>query len=225
MSLPYSRSDVKDRARAEWRGLCNVTLPSFNASFSGLNEAAIAHDVRHAHELGYWGSLVAAESGTTVEEYKRFLEVAAEAAPESFRLGDYADCLAGFIDALGLGQPHVLGLSFGGGLALELYHRHPEIPKTLVLAGAYAGWAGSLPAEVVEQRLQQALREAERPPEEWLPGYMPGMFTESAPPEMVNEIACPGRTFLAMFVSTRGSSCTDWKSAPVALAKFMLLGT
>ncbi len=41
--------------------------------------------------------------------------------PDSFRLPDYADCLAGFINSLGLGQPHVAGLSFGGGLALELY--------------------------------------------------------------------------------------------------------
>lgn len=108
--------------------------------------------------------------------------------PETFRLPDYADCLAGFIDGLGLERPHVLGLSFGGGLALELYRRHPSIPKTLVLAGAYAGWAGSLPPEVVEQRLQQALREADLPPEEWLPGYMPGMFSESAPQDMIDEV-------------------------------------
>ena len=65
--------------------------------------------------------------------------------PESFGLADYADCLAGFVGALGLGRVHVVGLSFGGGLALELYRRHPTIPMTLVLAGAYAGWAGSLP--------------------------------------------------------------------------------
>src|SRR5947199_586028 len=62
--------------------------------------------------------------------------------PETFRLSEYADCLAAFIDALGLGQPHMLGLSFGAGLALELYRRHPTVPRTLVLASAYAGWAG-----------------------------------------------------------------------------------
>ena len=81
--------------------------------------------------------------------------------PESFSLADFADCLAEFIGALGLGRPHVVGLSFGGGLALELYRRHPAIPATLVLAGAYAGWAGSLPEDVVEQRLQQVLNLAE----------------------------------------------------------------
>lgn len=86
MSLPYSRADVKDRARAEWRGLCNVTLPSFTADFSGLNAAGIAHDVRLAAQYGFWGTLVASESGTTLEEYIRFMEIAAEAAPERFRL-------------------------------------------------------------------------------------------------------------------------------------------
>jgi pimeloyl-ACP methyl ester carboxylesterase len=70
-------------------------------------------------------------------------------------------------------------------LALELYRRHPKVPKTLVLA--YAGWDGSLRTEVVEQRLQEALREADLPPEEWLPGYMPGMFSESAPQELIDE--------------------------------------
>lgn len=55
---------------------------------------------------------------------------------ETFRLSDFADSLAAFIDGLGLGRPHVVGLSFGGGLALEFYRRHPTIPTTLVLTGA-----------------------------------------------------------------------------------------
>lgn len=108
--------------------------------------------------------------------------------PETFRLPHYADCLTGFIQALGLGRPHVCGLSFGGGLALELYRRHPTVPSTLLLASAYAGWAGSLPAEVVEQRLRQFVREADLPPEQWVPGWIPGLLTESAPAELVEEM-------------------------------------
>jgi pimeloyl-ACP methyl ester carboxylesterase len=108
-------------------------------------------------------------------------------APETFRLSDYADYLAGFVDTLDLGRAHMLGLSFGGGLALELYRRHPTVPRTLVLASAYAGWAGSLPPEEVEQRRQRALREADLPPEKWVRGYLPGLFTEAAPPELIDE--------------------------------------
>lgn len=86
MALPYTRNEVKDRARETWRGACNVTLPSFTGDFSRLNHAGIAHDVRLAAEMGFWGTLVASESGTTTDEYLEFLEIAADAAPEGFRL-------------------------------------------------------------------------------------------------------------------------------------------
>jgi len=109
--------------------------------------------------------------------------------PETFRLPEYADCLAGFVEALDLGRPHLLGLSFGGGLALELYRRHPTMPRSLVLASAYAGWAGSLPAEVVDQRLQQALRQSELPPDELVRALIPTLLSESAPAEIVGEVA------------------------------------
>ena len=110
-------------------------------------------------------------------------------SPETFRLPDYADCLAAFVDALGLGRPHMVGLSFGGGLALELYRRHPTIPMTLVLASAYAGWAGSLPADVVDQRLQQNLRQADLPPGQFVRAMIPTLFSQSAPAELVDEFA------------------------------------
>lgn len=109
--------------------------------------------------------------------------------PESFRLAQFADCLAGFVAALGLGRPHVAGLSFGAGLALELYRRHPAIPRSLVLAGAYAGWAGSLPPDVVEQRLQLALKLAELAPDELVRALLPTMVSESAPAEVLDQLA------------------------------------
>jgi len=107
--------------------------------------------------------------------------------PEMFRLPDYADCLAAFIDALGLLRPHVVGLSFGGALALELYRRHPTIPKSLVLASAYAGWAGSLSDEVTEQRLRATLQAAEAPSDQRVQSMIPGMFSSSPPAESVEE--------------------------------------
>ena len=103
--------------------------------------------------------------------------------PESFRMPDYADALAGFVDALHQGRPHVVGLSFGGALALELYRRHPTIPRTLVLAGAYAGWAGSLPPEIVAQRLQSSLQLADLPPDRLVSTLLPTMFSASVSAE------------------------------------------
>jgi pimeloyl-ACP methyl ester carboxylesterase len=108
--------------------------------------------------------------------------------PETFRMADYADSLAGLIEALGLDRPHVLGLSWGSTLALELYRRRPEIPRSLVLAAAYAGWAGSLPPEEVALRLERLLEQVERPAREWAHGYIPTLLTERAPAEMVAEV-------------------------------------
>jgi pimeloyl-ACP methyl ester carboxylesterase len=107
--------------------------------------------------------------------------------PETYELSDYADCLAGFIEALGLQRPHVAGLSGGSIYALVLYRWYPEIPRSLVLASAYAGWAGSLPPELVEQRIQQTLRDLEQPPEELIAGVVSSSFTESVAPDVVEE--------------------------------------
>ena len=108
--------------------------------------------------------------------------------PETFRLSDWADCLAGFIAALGLERAHVAGLSWGGSLALELYRRHPTVPHTLILVSAYAGWAGSLPAEAVEDRLHLYLRNSELPPDEWVPAVIRTLLTDRATGDMVDEL-------------------------------------
>jgi len=102
---------------------------------------------------------------------------------------DYAVCLAAFIAALGLERPHVVGLSFGGALALQLFDRHPTIPATLVLAGAYAGWAGSLPPDVVEDRLRQSLELADLPPDVLVRTLISTMFSASGSTELVAEFA------------------------------------
>lgn len=105
--------------------------------------------------------------------------------PDAFGMDGYADYLARFIERLGLEQPHVAGLSFGGALALALVHRHPAVPRTLILASAYAGWAGSLPVEVAEQRLRQATALAGLPPGDFVDALLPTMFSEGTPADAV----------------------------------------
>jgi pimeloyl-ACP methyl ester carboxylesterase len=96
--------------------------------------------------------------------------------PEDLGIDGYAECLAGFVDALGLRPAVVVGLSFGGALAIALQRRHRDTTRALVLASAYAGWRGSLEAEVAEARLAQAHRLSEGSPEEFTAALLPTMF-------------------------------------------------
>lgn len=103
--------------------------------------------------------------------------------PPDVTLTYYADEVAALVRRLGLTRVHLCGLSFGGGLALAVYAHHPELVRSLVLAGAYAGWAGSLPPEEVQGRLSRILAETVRPPAEWVDDYLPGFFANPVPPE------------------------------------------
>jgi pimeloyl-ACP methyl ester carboxylesterase len=117
--------------------------------------------------------------------------------PASFTADDYGDCLAEFISALSLHRPIVLGLSFGSVLALALYWRRPDTVGSLVLASAYAGWGGSLPADEVLRRLQQVTRELELPPEQILPAWVPTLLNPTAPEQLVEEVWAMMRDFHA----------------------------
>ena len=106
--------------------------------------------------------------------------------PGDANLATYADAVADLIEALGLDRPHLCGLSFGGGLAIAVYQRHPELVRSLVLASAYAGWKGSLPAAEVRARLRRVRSEIHRPPETWIDEYLPGFFAGAVAPEVLH---------------------------------------
>ena len=108
--------------------------------------------------------------------------------PQGWRMADYADCLARWLRAIGVDRPHVLGLSWGSSLALELYRRHPEVPRSLILPSAYAGWAGSLPPDEVAHRLESVLAAADLPRDELLQGW-PGLLTTAASSALAEELA------------------------------------
>jgi pimeloyl-ACP methyl ester carboxylesterase len=108
--------------------------------------------------------------------------------PEGFTLHDYAECLTQWLAEIGVERPHILGLSWGGTLALEVYRDHPDLPASLLLVATYAGLAGSLPPDVYAARMQSFLREAEASPEQFVPGWIPDLLTESAPHGAAGEV-------------------------------------
>jgi pimeloyl-ACP methyl ester carboxylesterase len=107
--------------------------------------------------------------------------------PERFGVDGYAECLAGFLDELDLDTAAVAGLSFGGIVALALQRRYSARSSALILASAYAGWAGSLPREVADQRLLQALALSDATPEAFVAAMLPTMFAKSMPPDTVDD--------------------------------------
>jgi pimeloyl-ACP methyl ester carboxylesterase len=107
--------------------------------------------------------------------------------PESWRMADYAEALASWLDGIGIEHPHVLGLSWGSSVALELYRLRPHLPASLILASAYAGWAGSLPPEETAARLAGVLAAADLPPEEVVRAF-PGLLSDRVPAAVQEEL-------------------------------------
>lgn len=108
--------------------------------------------------------------------------------PRGFSLADYADSLAGLLDHLDIRHPHVLGLSFGGGLAIAFYERYPKIPKSLILVSAYAGWAGSLPKDEIARRVQHAREQANMDRDSVSEAWLPSLFSSTATEELKQRV-------------------------------------
>jgi pimeloyl-ACP methyl ester carboxylesterase len=109
--------------------------------------------------------------------------------PNSFTISDWSHCLAKFLNFIGIEQAHILGLSWGGMLALEFYRLYPVRVLRLILADMYPGWKGSLSESVCKQRLARCEQDS------WLPAgaltkqWVPEMFTESASHDLREEMS------------------------------------
>jgi pimeloyl-ACP methyl ester carboxylesterase len=129
--------------------------------------------------------------------------------PEEFGLDGYADCLAGFLRELGIERACVAGLSFGGIVALAFQRRHAAMTSALILASAYAGWAGSLPPAAAEQRLRHSLALAEGDPEEFVAALFPTMFSTPPPPATVDEFRAALPAFHPAGFSVMARACAE----------------
>jgi pimeloyl-ACP methyl ester carboxylesterase len=107
--------------------------------------------------------------------------------PAGWTLAEYAHVLAEFLAELGIERAHVGGLSFGSMYALVLQRHYPGIPTSLVLASAYAGWAGSLPPDEVERRTKNVLAVLEGPIGPWVDEFLGTLFGDDVPREVVEE--------------------------------------
>jgi 4-hydroxy-tetrahydrodipicolinate synthase len=79
-TTPYTKNEARDWAREHLRGVAGCTGATMLRDLSGLNEAAVRHDVALAKEHGYSGTLIVAESLTTPAEMRRLCEVVVDEA-------------------------------------------------------------------------------------------------------------------------------------------------
>jgi 4-hydroxy-tetrahydrodipicolinate synthase len=82
----YKRSDARAWAREHLVGCSAVTIPSYSANLSKLNERGIRHDVELAKKLGYSYTLLCAEVAITPEENAQFTSWARESSGNDFGL-------------------------------------------------------------------------------------------------------------------------------------------
>jgi len=77
-----------------------------------------------------------------------------------FSIQDMAEDTIGLMDALHIGQAHVLGLSMGGMIAQEMAIAHPQRVKGLILAVTHCGGVHQVkPAAEVMEAFQRLLEE------------------------------------------------------------------
>lgn len=78
--MQYGPGEAREWAREHLCGVAGCVAPTVRSDFSGLNEAAIRHDVRREKELGFDGILLVGETGTTPEEMREFIDIAVDEA-------------------------------------------------------------------------------------------------------------------------------------------------
>lgn len=111
---------------------------------------------------------------------------AASADPEKAPgLDGYADAAAELIRRRG-GRAHVLGVSWGGVIALRLAVRHPELVASLVVADSSVG-SGADP-DATQRMRARASRLAEQGTEAFAAERGPRLVSDAAPAELVDRV-------------------------------------
>ena len=108
---------------------------------------------------------------------------------EKFTIGDWADCLAGLLDSVGIKKAHILGISWGGLLAQEFYKRYPNRVLSLMLSDTTIGWTGALSDSVANALLTACIHDSSLPSQDFVLKYLPGMFSDSVPQLIKEELA------------------------------------
>lgn len=75
-----NKAEMKKWAKEHIKGVENTLFPSFDPGLKELDEAGIRLDVRQSIRHGFTSMMCATETGLTLDEARRFLEIAADEA-------------------------------------------------------------------------------------------------------------------------------------------------
>lgn len=128
--------------------------------------------------------------------------------PGDWPMAEYAEYLAGFLDALGIARTHLLGQSWGGVLAQAFYGKYPGRVRSLILSDTFLG--GGAEREDNEAQLQARLRVvATMTPAEFGHARTPQVLAPDSPPGLLQEV----ETMLAQIHPV------GYRSAAIAIAR------
>jgi 4-hydroxy-tetrahydrodipicolinate synthase len=85
--VAVDRAQRKEWAKEHFRGAENIIQPSFSPDLAELDEEGIRLDVRQSVKHGAFSTFCAIESGLTIPEKKRFLEIAVDEAGDDIHVG------------------------------------------------------------------------------------------------------------------------------------------
>jgi len=78
--MQRDKQDMKKWAQQHLKGIENTLIPSFTPDMRELDEEGIRHDVRQSIAHGFFSVMCATETGLSLDEAKRFVQIAADEA-------------------------------------------------------------------------------------------------------------------------------------------------
>ncbi len=127
--------------------------------------------------------------------------------PGDWPMAEYAEYLAGFLDALGIAQTHLLGQSWGGVLAQQFYGAYPARVRSLILSDTTLGGDATRPDS--ETRLQGRLHIAAT--------MTAAEFARVRAPQLLAPNP-PAAVFAEVEAMLAGTHMAGFRSAAIALA-------
>jgi len=103
---------------------------------TGAGEPLLIHHGAESHKGQYEIFAPLLDPGLRAISYDQRDVGDAESVDADYRMADLADDCVGLMDALGIDKAHIMGISFGGAISLQVGLRHPDRVQTLIVGAA-----------------------------------------------------------------------------------------